>query len=193
MANIALTVTPPPIVFPFATLPGARLPYSPVPRGRVVFRVNAQVIAAKIATNTTSIRVNCLLPANYAYVFEWMQANVILATDPLEASQFEAVGEMQFLLGDGAGARVTELCSDGVYHTTLNAGSGRAWKVVKQFPLPIYNLLQNNPSIEVRLNDADAVNATVAGLLSTTVSCLQYDIEQVFNVGVNYPVPVQVR
>jgi len=193
MANILLDVSPLPVLFPFATLPGAGLPYSAVPRGRVVFRVNSQVIAAKIATNTTSIRVRNILPANYAYVFEWAQADVILATDELEASQFRAVGELQFLLGDGAGARSVQLNSEGVYPTTLNAGSGRAWSAVAPFPLPMYNLLQGAPSIEIHLNDSDAVNATVAGLLNTTVTCLQYDIEQVFNVGVNYPVPVQVR
>ncbi len=193
MANIALSLDPSATPFPFETFPGGALQYSAVPRGRMVFRVNDQVIAAKIATNTTSIQITNTLPANYAYVLEWFQADVILATDTAEAAQFDAVGQIQFALGDGAGTRDSQLFSEGIYATTLNAGSGRAWCALQGFPLPIFNVLGNAPAVTVRLNDSDVVNATVAGLLNATLSFLQYDLEQIFNLALNFPVPVQVR
>lgn len=193
MANIAIDISPTPGVFPFSTVGGFVLPYSAVPRGRVVFRVNATVIAAKIATNTTSIRIRNILPPNYAYVLEWLQCDIDLPTDTSEASQFDAVGELRTLLGDGAGPRISQLFSEGVYATTLNAGSGRAWCALQPYPLPIFNQLAGVPSVELRLFDADAVNATVAGTFSSTLSFLQYDIEQVFNLALNFPVPVQIR
>lgn len=194
MANVAVSLTPQPSFFPFAlAYSGDVQEYTAMPRGRLVFRVNDSVIAAKDALNTTSIQVQNTLPAGYAYVLEWMQADILLATDAAEAAQFDAVGQLQFALGDGAGTRDNQLNSEGIYATTLNAGSGRAWNAIAPFPLPIFNLLQNTPSVTIRLNDSDAVNATVAALFNSTLSFLQYDIEQVFNIGVNFPIPVQVR
>lgn len=193
MANIAIDVDVPAIPFPFATMPGRDLPYSAVPRGRVTFRLNDQVIAAKIATNTTSAVIKLILPANYAYVQEYISSDVIFATDVDDALKWDALGEVR-ITGIGGGGRVSQMFSEGQYATTLNAGSGRAWAPINPYPLPLFpGAAGSVMEIQVFFHDSDVVNACVAGLLNLSASYLQYDIEQIFNLGVNYPIPVQVR
>lgn len=192
MANVAIDVTPPGELFPFSTATGSVLGQSPFPRGRVSFRLNDQVIAAKIATNTTSAVIKLVLPANFAYVLEYLSADVIFATDVDDALKWDAVGELR-MTGIGNGGRVSQLFSEGQYATTLNAGSGRAWSTIQPYPLPLFSVASAVLEAQVLLNDSDVVNATVAGLLNLSASYLQYDIEQIYNMPLNFPLPVQTR
>lgn len=192
MANIAIDVTVPGELFPFSTAPGRILEGSAYPRGRVSYRLNDEVIAAKIATNTTSAQIKMVLPRNFAYVLEYLSTDVIFATDVDDALKWDAVGFLN-VTGIGQGGRVSQLFSQGQYATTLNAGSGRAWGTVQPYPLPLFTLVGSILQVEVRLNDSDVVNACVAGLLNMSASFLQYDVEQIYNMALNFPLPVQTR
>ncbi len=194
MANIDITFTPPAAPFPFE-LDIARSHYlekTALPRGRVTFQQADGVVTAKIATNTTTVNVVCTLPANYAYVFEYASVQIAFDTDTADAANFENVGMMLVNLGDGLGGRRAQFFSRGQTGDSLNAGSQIAWAPLNVFPSPIFNLQQNSPNLILRFYDTDA-GATEEGLLSAVVSLLQYDIEQIFNVGVNFPVPVSIR
>jgi len=192
MANVAIAVTVEGQLFPFSTAPGDALRKSSLPRGRVSYRMNDQVIAAKIATNTTSAVIKMNLPQNFAYIMEYLAADAIFATDVDDALKWDAMGFIN-VTGIGMGGRVSQLFSEGQYATTLNAGSGRAWGTIQPYPLPLFSVLGNTLTVEVNLADSDVVNATVAGLLNMSASFLQYDIEQIYNVDLNFPLPVQTR
>ncbi len=190
MANINLAVTPSPAPFPFHTVPGGELPYTAVPRGRVSFRVTNTTIAAKIATNTTSIQITNTLPANFAYIFEYAQIDVNFDTP--DAANYDVVGTLVTQLGDGSGNRVSQMFSRGVAGFALNAGDQKSWEVFPIYSSPIYNLLQNAPAVILQVNDNDA-GATVEGSVNSYISFLQYDIDQIFNAALNFPLPVAIR
>lgn len=192
MANIDLNPEPTPVMFPFHTVPGAQLPYTAAPRGRVTFRVNAVTIAAKIATNTTSIRIEMILPANFAYIFEYGTVQVAFPTNTGDADNYDSVGVGITRLGDGSGGRHNQLFSRGITGNTLNAGSEKTWSVLDMYPSPLYNVDQIAPQLDYFINDTDA-GATVVGMVSSYASFLIYDIEQVFNAPLNFPLPVSVR
>lgn len=194
MANIALTFAPEARPFPFDTDPigGGVIDRTALPRGRVTFQINDGAIAAKIATNTTTILTTCVLPANYAYTFEYASVQASFATSASDAANFESLGMMLVNLGDGLGGRRAQMFSRGAMNDGLAVASQIAWEPLNVFPSPIFNTEGATPQVLLRFADLDA-GATVAGLLATVVSFLQYDIEQVFNVGVNYPVPVSNR
>ncbi len=192
MANIDLNIQPAGALFPFAIIPGDAFNLSALPRARVQFRVNKTVITAKIATNTTSIRIECILPASYAYTFEFAAIDVAFPTDTDDAANYDDVGTVHVREGSGIGPRTTQLFSRGVSGETLNAGSAKIWQEVAIYPALLYNLLNVAPQLDLEVNDRDA-GATVAGVVSSFVSFLQFDIEQIFNVNVNFPTPVAVR
>lgn len=192
MANIAIDITVPGELFPFSTAPGTILSGSSFPRGRVSFRNNASAIAAKIATNTTSAVLKLILPPNFAYILEYLALDVNFPTDVDDAAKWDATGKLT-MSGIGNGGRISQLFSEGIYATTLNAGSGRAWGTIQPYPLPLFSFGNAVLQAEARINDSDVVNATVAGTLSLSASYLQYDIEQIFNMPLNFPLPVQTR
>jgi len=196
MANIAIAFAPDPTPFQFDLVPfapGGLLPKTAVPRGRMSFRLQDETITAKIATNTTSIEASCLLPANFAYVMEYAYCSVRFLTDLDDADHFDSLGQIRFQLGDGQGTRHNQLFSEGVTPIELNAGSTKIWCPVCAYPLPLFNTNANQVTVILGVYDSDAVNATIEGDFSLLASFLQYDIEQVFNLPVNFPLPVQVR
>lgn len=192
MANIALTFAPPPQTFPFQIPPGAVQPITAVPRARVRFITSLAVITAKIATNTTSIVLTFTLPLNYAYTFEYAQVSIQCPTDPLDADNFDDVGQLIYFPGNDSGAIETELISQGITGHTLNAGSVKSWTPVNASNSPLFNDQQIAIAVVMALNDNDAAN-TVVGAMNTFISFLQYDIDQVYNYPVNFPLPVSNR
>lgn len=194
MANVNINLVPVITTFPFDLDPvaGTLLMKSALPRARLTFQVNDGAIAAKIATNTTTINITNTLPVNFAYVFEYCTVQVAFATSTSDAGTMDDTGAILVNLGDGAGGRRASLFSRGATADSLAAGSQIIYRSENVFPSPIYNSLSVTPTIILRLSERDA-GATVAGLLSSIVSVLQYDIDQVFNVGINYPIPVSLR
>lgn len=194
MANILIEATPEPRTFPFDVAPyaGGILDKTALPRGRITFQILKTVIPAKIATNTTSINVENVMPANYAYVVEFATIQVNFPTSTSDAANFSANGIMQVRLGDALGTRRAGLFSRGISPAELNAGSSQIWHPENYFPTPIFNLLGATPIVNLEVFDVDA-GATVVGELNTVVSVLQFDLEQIFNVAVNFPLPVSVR
>lgn len=194
MANVVITATPEPRPFQFDVAPyaGGLLDKTALPRGRITYQVLDQAITAKIATNTTQINVINVLPANYAYVVEFATIRVSFPTDTADAANFLPNGIMQVRLGDGLGARMAGLFSRGVTSSDINAGSARIYHPENFFPSPVFNQRGDTPIINLEVFDTDA-GATVVGELNSVVSVLQFDLEQVFNVAVNFPLPVSVR
>lgn len=194
MANVALAVTPDLRVFPFSIPSPGFLADSPtaIPRARLIFQANNITIVAKIATNTTSIIATCLLPANYVYTFEYANQRVIVLTDPGDAGNFDDVGLIAFAFGDGLGSRSMEMFSNGITGDSANAGSQKVWSSINPYSAPIYNLNANGPSLAFILNDTDAAN-TDEGDYSCLLSVLQYDMDQLFNYPLNFPLPVSQR
>jgi len=193
MANIAFAFAPDPRPFAFQVTPGAVQQYSAIPRARMTYQVNNSVITAKIATNTSSIVTTCTLPANYAYAFEYATASVQVLTDVDDADHFGNVGQLNFAFGDGLGTRRAQMVAAGATNTTANAGSAKVWETVNAYTPPIYNQEGATPSIILAFNDENAVDLTDEALFSCVVSCLQYDISQVFAFPLNFPLPVSQR
>lgn len=195
MANVALAFAPAAQPFPFdlAPVPSTLLAKSALPRGRITFQVTDGAITAKAMGNTTTITVTCTLPRNFAYTFEYLTCQLSFATSLTDAATIEDIGMMQFIRNDGvSGGRRAQLVSLGACADIDAAGSQVAYAPVNVFPSPIFNTRSLSPSILFRISDLDA-GATVAGLMAVTVSCLQYDLEQVFSVGVNFPLPVSIK
>lgn len=192
MANISLNLAPEATPFPFEVLPGTIQPRTAVPLARLTFQVLNQVIAAKIATNTTSISVVQTLPPNYAYTFEYVTANVSCITDPTDADKFDDISDFLVNFNTGVLAR-SELLADGISHNTNNAGSLKTWAIVNPYAAPIFNQDGLSCFLNMLFNDSDAVNATDACLFSSTTSVLQYEIGQVFDYPLNFPLPVSAR
>lgn len=195
MANIATDFSPDAVPFPFNSYPsgGVASAYTAIPRGRICYREPNGTIAAKIATNTGSVEVSAILPLGYAYILEYLFLSVRFATDLDDASHYADNGQLRFQLSDGQSTRHNNLLSEGLTPIELNAGSLKTWNPVNAIPLPLYNLNANTMGVLAGVYDTDLVNATQAGVLSYFSCFLQYDIEQVFNLGVNFPIPIQVR
>lgn len=193
MANVAIAFVP--IVTPFAfdTSPigGNYLNKTALPRARICFRLNAGVVAAKVGGNTQSLTVACSLPPNFAYTLEYVSAHI--AVD--ECVNYSDIGFLSTTLGDGQGIRLSEMFSDGisVFAPPSSILETKMYAPVNKFPMPIYNDQGNTPAMDIALFDNEGTNSTSAGTLSALACFLQYDIEQVYNVGINYPVPVQLR
>lgn len=167
--------------------------YTAVPKARLTFQANNVVIAAKIATNTTSIVATCTLPVNFAYTFEYAACSAQVVDDIGDADHFGDVAAINFSFGDGLGTRRGQLFSRGLTETGLNAGSVKTWEPLNTYTPPIYNQNGASPIISLAVNDNDAVNATNAGLFSCVVSFLQFDFAQVFAYPLNFPLPVSNR
>lgn len=194
MANIAIDFNPVAEPFPFDTTPvgGEQFERSALPRARICFRVNEGAVAAKIATNTQTLRIANLLPRNYAYTLEFLYASILFGTAG-DADHYEDVSWISTMLGDGQGRRNTEMFSQGSSPGLLMVGLTKIWQPLNKFTMPIFNVQANPPSIDIQLFDSDAVNATASGSVSTLACFLQYDLEQAYNIGLNFPLPVQHR
>lgn len=196
MANIVLADSPTPQVFPFDMRPfgsGDILPMTAYPRARIIFRTAALTIVAKIATNTTSINSTCILPSDYGYVLEYAYQSVELPTDLDDADHFADNGAIRFQLGDGQSSRTNQSKSAGLTALGLNAGSQKIWCPDCTYPLPLFNVAGNVVTVVFDIWDTDIVNATIEGDYFLLASFLQYDLEQIYKLGVNFPQPVQVR
>lgn len=193
MANIALTFTPDavPFNFDFSSL-GVAVDRTAIPRSRICFRVNGDAVAAKIATNTQSIVIVNELPENYAYTLEFIYVSALFNTSD-DVDHYTDVSYLAAKLGDGEGPRYTELISDGNAPGLLNVGLQKVWHPLNKFNMPMFNEVGQFVAVELHLFDSDAVNATAAGTVSSLACFLQYDLEQAYNVAVNFPLPVQQR
>lgn len=192
MADVQLAVTPALRRFPFQIPQGAVQQYTAIPRARLTFQANDITIVAKIATNTTSILATCTLPENFVYTFEFASQRVVCPTDPADAGNFDDVSMLSFGFSDGLGSRSAELFSRGITGSSLNAGSQKVWSIINPYLAPIFNLVGAAPVLTFIANDTDAAN-TVEGDYSCLLSLLQYDMSQLFNFPLNYPVPVSNR
>lgn len=195
MANIAFNFNPGIESFPFDLVPyyGSALERTSLPRARIHFRAQAETVTAKIATNSSSIRVNAVLPVNYAYVFEYATLNIDIPTNIADADNFSNNGQIQFSNGDGTGARIGALFSRGLVPDLLQAGSQKIWHPVNPYRTIMYNVDGIAPQIFMEIWDNELVLNTDEGNFSSYLSVLQYDIEQIYNVSVNAPIPVTPR
>ncbi len=192
MADVALAVTPALRTFPFQVPGGLVQQYTAVPKARLTFQALDTTIVAKGIGDTTSITITCTLPPNFAYTFEYCQIEIVCLTDISDADNFDDVGGLEFGFGDGLGGRRSGLISSGFTGAAANAGSVKVWEPSNPYTPPVYNQVGNSPGIFAFLNDVDAAN-TVEGDLSVVISVLQYDLAQVFDYSINFPLPVTAR
>jgi len=192
VANVAVTVTPLPTPFPFI-IPGGWIQVgTAIPIQRLTYKVSDQTIALKAAGDTTSIVVNCNLPPNFAYTWEYTSADIVIPTEIGDASQFDAVGSLILAFGDNAGTRVSAMSSNGFGRTLLNVGSIQTWAPENPYARPIFNQNGSTPVISVHFNDINAAE-TAEGDFSCLVTVLQYELDQVFAYPLNFPLPVAAQ
>lgn len=192
MANISLSFDAAARTFPFQIPPGMVQQHTAIPRARLIFTIIAGVITAKIATNTTSINITVTLPANFAYMIEWASANVSFPTSTSDADNFDDIGSFTFQQTNlGTFARVN-MVAPGIFGVSGNAGSSKIWEPDNAYGGPLFNLIGDDVLVNLELNDNDA-GATVVGSLGSIVTVLQYDLQQVFNFPMNFPIPVTSR
>jgi len=188
MADIANIVTAEGVPFPFAgDQVGA--PDVSLPRGKIIFEGSA-VIAAKIATNTTTLIINCDLPRNFAYSLNSGALSLLFPTATADSAHW--TDALVTFFPDGSGLpRISTAMG-----FSNQAASGNNGSVAVYFPLSNYrdlffNTNSNSPLVAVNVSDNDAVNATVAGTVFFCFSFLQYDIDQMYHQVVNSPIPVR--
>lgn len=192
MANVQIGFTAASKTFPFQIPPGRVQPLTAIPRARLTFTVVAGVITAKIATNTTSLSVSITLPPNFAYTIEWASVNVSFPTSTTDADNYDDIGAFTFQQTDlGTFARVN-MIAPGIFGVSANAGSSKIWEPDNAYGGPLYSLDGLPVLVTLDVNDNDA-GATVVGTLGSIVTVLQYDLRQVFNYPMNFPLPVTSR
>lgn len=194
MATITTSFAPAAQMFPFDMdqLGGSSYgQYTAAPRGRVCFRVADGVIAAKGAGDVGFITCDCELPLGYAYIAEYIYCSIQCTADTGDADHYSNIGLLSYRLGDGQSTRFNQLISQGLF--TDFTDSQKVWIPERLFPLPLFNDQGNTPNVDVEIIDDDGVNATVAGTFSVLACFMQFDIEQAYNLGINFPTPVQVR
>lgn len=193
MANVAVAITLPVRSFPFIVPPGEKvLGGSAIPIARLSFQIFDSTIAAKIATNTTSIVVTATLPPNFVYTFEYATQHIIITDDTTEAGNFDDLSMLHILFGDGLGPRHANMVSSGITGVLGNAGSTKTWRPENAFPSPIFNQQGNSPAITIDLNDRDAGDTNEAEY-SAVISVLQYEFAQAFSYPLNFALPVSQR
>lgn len=192
MANIAFALSPDAKTFPFRIPPGDQQQFTAIPRARISFFITDAVITAKIALNTSSIVSTLTLPVGYAYTFEYCTATIDTDADTAEADNFDDIGQLIYFAGDGSGARTTAMISQGISGILLNAGSSKTWTPVNAYQSPLFN--QDNTAVAaiVAINDNNA-GATAVSNFSLQASFLQFDLNQVFDYPLNFPIPVDSR
>lgn len=195
MAVIQTTINPVPRIEPFDMSPvgGAQLDKTALPRARLVFRLNGEDILAKGAGDTGRVRVINSLPPGFAYTFEYAYITIVVPTSQTDADHYSDNSAIGFALGDGEGVRQSQLFSRGIMPAVTLAGSQKIWEPLNPYQPPLFNRTFTTGNITLDAWDDDGVNATAAAEVSSLVTLLQFDIEQIFNVGLNFPLPVQVR
>lgn len=193
MADIAIAFTGTVGKFPFQIPPGAVQQVTAIPRARVCLSVVGGTITAKDAGNTTSILCTNTFPPNYAYTLEYVVVRVEVVGLLADVDNFDTLGSMAYsnALPMG-GAANTELSTLGPIGILANVGGAKIYEPRTPFGGPIFNQDGNSPIITLAINDRAAANTEV-GVFGSMVCALQYDIEQVFNFPINYPIPVQSR
>lgn len=194
MAHIANNLTGIRHIELFAGLPRPPDVDNIYPRARVTFRAGV-TIAAKIATNTQTTRIQLDLPANYSYTMEHMEMAMSSALIA-DADQWEDLQTMTLQSSWAGGAydnttRSTFKSQGDAYYVDATQGL-KTWELQDPFN-EVFFLEESNPRAFVYITDADAVNATAACALSYLFSFLMYDLEQAFHVRVNAPMPVNQR
>ncbi len=192
MAEVAIAIVPTIGIQMFSGLPyGTNNIY---PRARVIATTSTSV-AAKIATNTQTVTVNVNLPANYAYVMDSQFIAFRSAATPSDLSHYNDLAT-QRISPDGATTLVlNQLVAPGEGLFLTNLAGMKVWQVPfgSGFGEVFFNRTGASPQVRYAMFDEDAVNATVALTANLYCTFLQYDIEQVTEVGVNAPQPVIVR
>lgn len=192
MANVDLVFAVTPRTFPFRIPPGADQQTTAIPRARLTYQLKSEALAVKAALDTTSITINCTLPVNFAYTFEYATMDIQIAGSADDADNFSDNGRIIVSFADGLGLRQNEFTSLGLINTLLNVGSTKIWGPVNPYCCPIFNQDGLSPTISLLVNDVDA-DTTGAGTLSCVVTVMQYDLDQVFNYPLNFPLPVALR
>lgn len=193
MANILTEFTPDGVVFLFNRTPNVANKYQP--RGRVTFIEAAGAIAAKIATNTGTVRTSITLPRNYAYVLDQLHLTVQINELLGEVDSVENYEEFgTYLLTPGTELELFDsVKGSAAGQTTLNTKTAKTWRGENLYRLPFFNDFGAAPTLEFDLSDSDIVNATAAGNFWCNISFLMYDIEQAYDSAMNAPYPVFVR
>ncbi len=193
MADIAIAFAGNTAIFPFQIPQGAVQQGTAIPRARVCMSVVGGTITAKIATNTTSILCTNTLPPNFAYTLEYLVIKVEVVSAFADVDNFATLGSLAYSNGLPLGANAnTELSTLGPFATLLNVGGGKIWEPRTPFGGPMFNQDGDSVILTLAINDRDA-GATAVGVFDSLICLLQYDMEQVFNYPINYPIPVQSR
>jgi len=196
MASLQQAFDPIARVLPFAQRrePGA---YNDLPRARVDYDIDGEVVTAKATANTNRLRINCNLPNNYAYVldnvFTFLKITGGLPGDADGIDNFESIAGGELDPIGTAATRFMELFANGNFITgSGEADGGKIWTPQSLSKQIFFNTQGSQMNLRVFLVDGDNSNATLAGELTYHASFLQYDIEQAYNVAVNAPLPVRL-
>lgn len=194
MAHIANNISGVRSIQLFSGLPPPTDDNNFYPRARVTFQA-AVTIAAKIAGNTQTTRIQLDLPQNYAYAMDVMECAISSAAIA-DTDQWENLQHITLQSSWLGGAydntvRQTMKSEGAVYYTDATQGL-KSWQVVDKYT-EVFKLEESAPRLFVYLTDPEAVLDTIVCSLSYHFSFLQYDVNQAFNVRVNAPMPVSIR
>jgi len=196
MANIEIDLTPVVAVFPFTGV--VNTPNSIQPVARIYFTLNSVAIAAKIATNTQYIQIDCPCPENFAYSLDYCHLFLSITSQ----AQGSATGVDNY---DNQGLlRVRENWTDAQNYVPFNSSgttpnnnttAAKIWSVGREglTQFMVFNQRQELPIYRVRIQDPEASDATGAGTIQFELAVYQYRLEQAFNIALNSPQPVISR
>lgn len=194
MANIEIEVIPVVTVFPFQGVINA--PGTVQPIQRIIFSAISQAIAAKIATNTQYIQIDCICPVGYAYSLDYCHAFLSITSEV--ASSAEGIVNYN----NNALLRVTNGWTDAQNYVPLtsagatpnnNLTAAKIWRTEGFGQFLAFNDRTETVVYRVRISDDDAVVETKAGTLQFELAVYQYRLDQAYSVTLNSPQPVISR
>lgn len=196
MADIQVDFSPTPTSFSFAGPIDRTKTIDPF--ARIIFDIGAGAVAAKIATNSTTLTVDCQLPVNQAYVLEYMavslEATAAIIGDVDSIENFESIAKATIAI-DSINLTSNQIKmaveSPGARNSADNVDSAKEWRILQPYKQIFFNDLGVRPLFSFTVADTDLTNATVACILNFYASFLQYEIPQAYNVAVSAPTPVR--
>lgn len=192
MAAVTTTITPTQSVFSLAGFREPAAENSYLARGLLSLVSQDDAIAAVGAGDNQFLQANINLPPNFAYVL--LDFVISIKMNAAGTINWGNNAELSMFNGVAGGTRTQDipigLFSNGVAHV---ATSNRELKIYKPWHIPTVPVKPANGMEQVSLN-LQFFNETAndaAATIDLWGSFLQYDINQVHNVGVNSPIPTR--
>ena len=190
--NITLTSADGMVTDSFYGTPGLQRGYGP--RARNTW-YKTSTVPATTAADTRTVTIQWRLDSGYGYCIAGLSLMLAVTTSQVDAGYFDDIGLVtiddsrtvgNFKWQTAVHSKGVVIAGNGI------TGSSKVWEPVNFYKPIFYNLNGSKPTITIVLQNTDSVNAQDAGTLYSSLSLLQYDLEQAISVESNAAAPVRL-